>query len=79
MTDKIDMIAMRDQTYLGVPVKAGASFRVGRGESRVLLALKRARFATADDGEAGTYETRVMTAPEPRATRTYKRRDLSAK
>lgn len=79
MTDKIDMIATRDQTYLGVPVKSGTRFLVGAGESRVLLALKRARFATADDGDAGTYETRVMTPTEPRATRTYKRRDLSAK
>lgn len=79
MNDVIDMIATRDQIYSGKPIKAGARIKASSREARTLRALQRARDVNADDGEAGDYETRVMTAMEPRATRTYKRRDLSAK
>lgn len=81
MTDEIDMVATQDQTYAGQRIKIGARIKANAREARTLLALQRARHLNADDddGDAGVYETRVMTAVEPRTTRAYKRRDVSAK
>lgn len=88
---RIELVALKKQTYAGRPVDPGDAIFASRQDARVLIAIKRAKVApevaaveVPEVAPAPVVQEVVQPKPEPKASiapkpkRTYQRKDMTA-